>query len=107
MAMVVGVCRLLFSLPGNDSLKGKRAVVRRIVERARSRFNVAAAEVDDHDFHRRLTLGFAVVSTDSSHANSMLDNITSFAAGISEAQLIDRSIEMIPLGTMFSGEGGP
>jgi hypothetical protein len=107
MAMVVGVCRLLFTLPGNDSLKGKRAVVRRIVERARHRFNVAAAEVDDHDLHRRLTLGFAVVSNDSSHVNSMLDTITSFAVGISEAQLIDRSIEIIPIGSMFSAEELP
>lgn len=103
MAMVVGVCRLLFSLPGNDSLKGKRAVVRRIVERARNRFNVAAAEVDDQDFHRRLTLGFAVVSNDSSHANSMLDNVISFVAEISEAQLIDRTIELIPIGAHTMG----
>ena len=37
----------------------------------------------------------------------MLDNITSFASGISEAQLLDRSIEVIPMGTMFSGEVVP
>ncbi len=98
---------MLFSLPGNDSLKGKRAVVRRIVERARNRFNVAAAEVDDQDVHRRLTLGFAVVSNDSSHANSMLDHITSFAAGISEAQLLDRSIELIPIGALQSDQELP
>ena len=43
--MVVGICRVVLALPWNDSLKGKRSVVKRILERARVRFNVAAAEV--------------------------------------------------------------
>ena len=93
--MVVGACRMTFSLPGNDSLKGKRNVARRIVDRTKHRFNVALAEVEAMDDHRRLVLGFAVVSNDSSHANSMVDNITSFMAGVSEAVVIGRSMEIL------------
>jgi uncharacterized protein YlxP (DUF503 family) len=93
--MVVGVCRITFSLPGNDSLKGKRSVVRRIIDRTKSRFNAAVAEVDELDTHRRAVIGVAVVSNDSSHANSMLDRITSFMAGLTEAVVTDRSLEIL------------
>jgi uncharacterized protein len=89
--MVVGICRIVLSLPGNDSLKGKRSVVRSIVERARIRFHVASAEVADMDAHRRATLGFAIVSNDARHVESILDKLVGFVAGAGEAQVIDQS----------------
>ena len=103
--MVVGICRVVLSLPWNDSLKGKRSVVKSILERARGRFHVAAAEVDDLDAHRRATLGFAVVSNDSRHAQSILDKLVSFVAGATQAELIDqsRSIEHYDLGLRSAG----
>jgi uncharacterized protein len=93
--MVVGVCRLAFSLPGNASLKGKRSVVRRIVERTRAKFNAAVSEVADLDAHRRAVIGVAVVSNDSRHANSMLDHISSFMSSLTEAVIIERSLELL------------
>jgi uncharacterized protein len=93
--MVVGICRVAFSLPGNDSLKGKRSIVRRIVERTRSKFNLAIAEVAALDSHRNAVIGFAVVSNDTRHVNSMLDRISSFMSGASEAVCVGRSIEII------------
>ena len=101
--MVVGVCRITFSLPGNDSLKGKRSVVRRIIDRTRARFNAAVAEVDELDTHRRAVIGVAVVSNDSSHANSMLDHITSFTSSLTEAVITDRSLEILHV----EGESAP
>ncbi len=105
--MVVGLCRVVLSLPWNDSLKGKRSVVKSILERARGRFQVAAAEVADHDVHRRATLGFAVVSNDVRHARSVLDKLVSFAATATQAQLIDQSssVEHVELGAGLSLRG--
>ena len=94
MSLVVGIARITLSLPWNDSLKGKRSVVKSVLERARGRFHVAAAEVDDLDAHRRATLGFAVVSNDSRHARSLLDKLVGFVAGASEAQLIDHAVSV-------------
>ena len=99
--MVVGVCRITFSLPGNDSLKGKRSIVKRLVDRTRNKFNAAVAEVDALDVHRRAVLGVSVVSNDASHANSMLDHVTSFMEGLSEAVMTDRTLEIIHV----EGEG--
>ncbi len=96
--MVVGTCRIVLSLPGNDSLKGKRKVVRRIVDRLRHRYNVAVAEVDELDAHKRAVLGLAVVSNDVRHANSMLDTLTAAIAGASEALIVDRRMEILNVG---------
>lgn len=96
--MVIGVLRIVLSLPGNDSLKGKRSIVKKIVERARARFNVAAAEVGDMDAHRRATLGFTVVSNDAQHAESMIDTIAAFVAGATEALVVDRKSEVLRVG---------
>lgn len=93
--MVVGVSQIAFSLPGNDSLKGKRSVVRRIVDRTRAKFNAAVAEVDALDVHRRAVIGVSVVSNDARHANSMIDRITSFMAGLTEAVVVERTLEIL------------
>ena len=96
--MVVGVCRITFSLPGNDSLKGKRRVLRRIVDRTRNTFNAAVAEVGALDQHRQAEVGFAVVSNDARHANSMLDKVSGFVSGLTEAVVLDRQIELLHVG---------
>ena len=86
---------MTFSLPGNASLKGKRSVVRRIVDRTRAKFNASVAEVGALDVHKRAVIGVAVVSNDARHANSMLDHISTFMASLTEAVLTDRSLEIM------------
>lgn len=93
--MVVGVSQIAFSLPGNDSLKGKRSIVRRIIDRTRAKFNVAVAEVDALDAHRRAVIGVSVVSNDVRHANSMLDHIGAFMASVSDAVVVERTLEIL------------
>ena len=78
--MVVGVCQISLSLPGVTSLKAKRSIVRKVLDRTANRFNVSVAEVGQQDAHRQAMLGFAVVSGDRRHANSMLDSIASAGA---------------------------
>ncbi len=96
--MIIGALRIVLSLPGNDSLKGKRKVVRSIVDRLRHRYNAAVAEVDDLDVHRRAVLGITVVSNDASHVSSMLDTLTSAVAGATHALIVDRKMEILHLG---------
>jgi uncharacterized protein YlxP (DUF503 family) len=62
-------------VPESRSLKAKRAVVKPIVERVRSRFKVAAAEVDHQDQWQRAGLGVAVVASTASHVTEVLDEV--------------------------------
>ncbi len=62
----------------SQSLKAKRQVIRSIVDGARHRFSVAAAEVDGHDLWQRATLGFAIVSSSERHAVDVIDEVDRF-----------------------------
>jgi uncharacterized protein len=77
--MVVGTCELIFQLPENHSLKGKRQVSRSLVQQIRGRFNVSVAEVADLDSWQTLAIGVSCVSNDSRHANEILSKIVDFA----------------------------
>ncbi|HVS05069.1 MAG TPA: DUF503 domain-containing protein [Candidatus Dormibacteraeota bacterium] len=78
--MVVGTCELIFQLPENHSLKGKRQVSRSLVQQIRGRFNVSVAEVADLDSWQTLSIGVSCVSNDSRHADEVLSKIVDFVA---------------------------
>lgn len=92
--MVVGICSIDLRLPGNDSLKGKRSVVRRIKERVKNTFNVSVAEVDDLDTLQRAGLGIAFVSNDASHVHSTLSKVVNFIEHMYIAEVLDYHIEV-------------
>ena len=73
--MVVGLLKVTLILPENASLKGKRKVVKSLLGRLKSRFNVAAAEVENNDLWQRAEIGLAVVGNDRRFVNSALDKI--------------------------------
>jgi uncharacterized protein YlxP (DUF503 family) len=97
MPMTVGVVRLTFLIHGNRSLKGKRKVVKSLVEKCRHRFNVSVAEVDDQDLYQRSTIGVAIVSSDARLVNSLLDQVIDYMDSLQLAELADQEIELIPL----------
>jgi len=84
--MVVGICHLELYLHDNFSLKGKRQVLRSIVQRARQRFNIAIAEVAEQDLWQKAVLGICAVGNDRQRVNSTLDQVINF---IEETQLTD------------------
>ena len=59
--MIVGLLTLELHLPGAQSLKDKRMVLRSIKDRMK-KFNVAVAEVEHQDLWQRATLGVVTVS---------------------------------------------
>lgn len=73
--MVVGVARVVLALGQSHSLKDKRAVVRKIVDRVRARFLVAIAEVGDHDLWQKATLGISAVGSETHHVRSVIDEV--------------------------------
>ena len=97
--MVIGTARIVLGHRGNDSPKGKRKVVRRVVDRVRHRFNVAVAEVADMDEHRRAVLGFAVVSNSGRHATSMIDTVIAQVRLSTDAPIIEQRMEILHLGS--------
>src|SRR3954468_14812919 len=96
--MVVGVLRLTLYVQGASSLKDKRQVVRKVVDRLRSRFNVAVAEVGDNDVWQRAVIGIAAVANDRSFVNEVLDKCARDAGNI--AEIVNREMEIETISEM-------
>lgn len=93
--MFVGICQIDLVIHDNHSLKGKRQVLKTIMEKVKNRFNVSIAEVADNDVWQRSQIGFSVVGNDSRHVNSVLDKALNFIEGLHVAEIIDHRIEIM------------
>ena len=95
--MVIGVCKLDLRIPENHSLKGKRHVLRKLIDRVRTRFNVAISEVGDNDLWQRAQMGFCTVGNDRRHINSSLDKVIYFIEQMNLVEMVRTEIEIISL----------
>ena len=96
--MNVGVCKVSLRLPGNSSLKGKRRVLKSIITRVASKFNVAIAEVDNEDLWQLATLGICCVSNNGRHSNEVLSKVVDFIANSRfDVEILDYEIEIVPV----------
>lgn len=71
------------------SLKDKRQVVRSLLDRARARYDVSAAEVGAQDVHDRAVLGFALVSSAVGHAEEVMDAVEGLVWSHPEVEVAD------------------
>ncbi len=96
--MNVGVCRISLRLPENLSLKGKRRVLKSIITRVRSKFNVSTAEVDDHELWQLDTLGICCVSNNKRYTNEVLSKVVDFIVNSRfDVEILDYEIEILPV----------
>jgi hypothetical protein len=93
--LIVGVCEVELAIEDNFSLKGKRSVVKKVIDRCQQKYNLAIAEVDANDELARAVLGFAVVGNDSRFVNSMVDKIVQFIDEVGDAPVTHHSFEII------------
>ena len=70
------------------SLKDKRSVVKSLVEGAKKRYGVAAAEVGYQQQWQRVLLGFAVVAPSEGHAREVMDEVDRFVWSHPEVQVL-------------------
>ena len=94
--MNTGVCKIKLHLPGNQSLKGKRQIVKSVISRLQSQYNISIAEVDDQDLWQLATLGVACVSNHNQHVDEILSKVLDFIAqNYPELEIIDHKIEIL------------
>lgn len=93
--MIVGISRLGLILPGNASLKGKRSIVRKLLDRVRARFHVSAAEVAEQDVHQRAVLGFCTVGSDGRKIEQVLQKLHDFVDDSGLGQVISAETEIV------------
>ena len=86
--MFVATCEMDILLGDVHSLKEKRSVVKPIVRELRRRFDVAVAETDYQDLHRRAVVTVGAVSGDASHARGVVDACEEWVSGLPEITVV-------------------
>jgi len=76
--VLVGVMKVQMYMQGIASLKDKRHIVKSVIGRLQSRFNVSVSEVEHQDSKTLAVLGIAVVSNDAVFIDQQLDSILAF-----------------------------
>lgn len=92
---VIALLIVDIQIPHAQSLKDKRAVVRRLKDRLRSKFNVAVAEVDHQDVWQRSQLSVVTVGPDEAYLNQMLQHALEEAERSAPECTVQGNIEIV------------
>jgi len=92
--MAVAIARLTLIIHDNKSLKGKRKVIKSLIEKVRHRFEASVAEVEDHDLWQKAKIGVAVVGNDARLLSTRLDQIASFIDNQHLAEIVESHVEL-------------
>ncbi len=96
MAVFVGLSTIDIIIPDSHSLKDKRRVVRSLLDRIRSRFNVSACEADNLDNWQRATLAFTCVANEENFVHECLMHIANLVEGDGRVTVEDVCVEFFP-----------
>ncbi len=97
--MVIGCCSIKFYLHGNNSLKGKRRVVRAIKDRLKNDFNVSVAEVGDQDVWQSLHIGISAVGSNRPYMDSLTSKVVDAIGRMNLAEMVDCKTETLNMGS--------
>ncbi len=95
MATVVGLLHLRLHVPGTQSLKDKRRVIKSFKDRLTNGRNVSVAEVDGLDDRRLAVLAIAMVSNDRRYVEGALQRIVNAASVHRDMILMDQQVEWL------------
>lgn len=93
--MYVVALQVDIRIPASQSLKDRRQVVRSLVDGARQRFGVSAAEVGGQDTWQRAVVGFAVVASEAGLAEEIIDSIDRFLWSRPEIEVVESDLRWL------------
>jgi len=76
--MIVGVMTAQLCMQGIASLKEKRSIVKSVIGRLKSRFNISIAEVDRQDSKILAVIAIVMVSNETRFIDQQFDSVIAF-----------------------------
>lgn len=76
--MIVGVLKAQLHMQAVTSLKEKRSIVKSLIGRLKSRFNISICEVDHQDNKTSAVIAIAMVCNKARHIDQQFDRIIDF-----------------------------
>ncbi|MBN2138427.1 MAG: DUF503 domain-containing protein [Sedimentisphaerales bacterium] len=76
--MLIGVMTAQLHMQGIESLKAKRSIVKGLIGKLKSRFNISVSEIDHQDNKTVASIGIALVCNDRQFIDRQFDSIINF-----------------------------
>jgi uncharacterized protein YlxP (DUF503 family) len=92
--VLVALGRFDLRIPGSNSLKEKRHVVKTLSASIRSKFNVSVAEVDHLDLWQRCTLGVSAVANEGYHLRKVMREVERHIGTFPAVELLDATLSL-------------
>ena len=92
--MLIATMTFRLHAPWVHSLKEKRMIVKSLIARLQNKFHVSAAEIDEQDTHQIIVIGVAAVVPHSAMADSLMDEMSQFVEGNTEAEILEETREI-------------
>jgi len=93
--MIVGLLTLDLHIPSAGSLKEKRLIIKSIIDRIKSKFNVSVAEVDANNLWQRSVIGIALVSNETVMINRVFEKIKNLVMNTHSVVIINSTTELL------------
>lgn len=81
-------------LPAANSLKDKRQIVKSIIGKVESKYNVSISEVGNHELWQRVTIGIAHVAEKGEQTKKVLDHVDRYIENLDKAIVSERQLSL-------------
>ena len=93
--MILGILTVDLEIDHAKSLKDKRAVLNRVTDRVRKKFNVSIAEIEGNEVWNYACLGVVIVSNEQRFCNQVLSKVVELMDEIRDCELGEFCMEFI------------
>lgn len=93
--MIIGSARITLRLFSPESLKEKRHILKNVINKIKTNFNVSVAEVSLNDKWQIAEIGIACVSNDSKFVDTTFNLIINLLEGDFRVEIVKVQIEML------------
>jgi len=93
--LIIGAVEIDLNIPGVNSLKEKRKIIKSLLARMQNKYNISIAEVDLNDKYRSARIGAAVVSNDKKQADRVIAEVVRMIESNPEIVVLDYQVEIL------------
>ncbi len=93
--MIIGVLTVDLFLGEANSLKEKRRMLKSVIDRIKTRFNVSVAEVGEQDTWQRSVIGISFISSEQAHAHKVFASVIRFIENQGTVLITDYKTELL------------
>ncbi|RUM42811.1 MAG: DUF503 domain-containing protein [Desulfurobacterium sp.] len=95
MSAIIGFLEIHLRIPEAHSLKEKRRVVKRIVERLKNKFNVSVSEVGDQDKWQSSIIGVVTIGSSRKVVDATLEKVIPFIEDLYPGKVVNYYKEIL------------